>query len=114
MPRTALTVREVVLAGVTMGEVSVDAANGMSFSNIGNETIFYMRTAGTVITVTFRVPAKVKGLTITDVVVVMGATASLLIGPFPSEIFNQVDGTVYVDFSVATNGTCSAIHTAKL
>jgi len=113
MARTALTVNEVVRAGVAF---SPSAANvdGHSLANDRNAALFlYVNNgSGSSVTVTIQTPGTVDGLAVADRTVAVAAAAEKLIGPFPSGVYDQSDGAVYVDFSAVTSVTVAAFKIA--
>lgn len=52
-------------------------------------------------TVTVQTPNSVDGLAVTDLTASVGATKQHVIGPFPTTVYNQADGTIQVTFSAA-------------
>lgn len=115
MPRTVLTVNEVVETGLTL---SASAANvdGHSLVNTDRNTVLFLYAnngSGSPINVTVQTPGTVRGNAIADVVVAVAAGAERLIGPLPASFYNQADGTVYVDFSDVTSLTVAGLKIAK-
>ncbi|MFD3165476.1 hypothetical protein [Herpetosiphon sp. NSE202] len=52
-------------------------------------------------TVTVQTPGTMSGLAIADATATVGANKQQAIGPFPTTLFNQADGTIQVTFSAA-------------
>lgn len=106
MARAALTVTKITRAGVAPpAQQNSDATNDHYIP--GNDgTIFLEVTnvnAGEQ-DVTIITPGTVDGNAIADLVVpVPGSSAVRLIGPFPPAIYNQADGSVYVDPEISTD-----------
>jgi len=75
-------------------------ADGHKFANDGNT---YVRVAKSSSTgdITFQTPKTILGLALAELVVNIGTSDEVLIGPFPTNIFNQPDGMVYVDYESA-------------
>lgn len=111
MARTALTVQEIVRSGLTP---SYSAANvdGHSLPNSGKE-MFHVKSGGTGVTVTIQTPGTVDGQAVADRTVVLGTSTERMIGPFPPSIYNQSDGTVYIDFSQVATITCGAFRNSS-
>jgi len=107
MARTALTVQEVTLSGLSP-TFSAANADGNSFANDG-DTFLYVKNGGaSSITVTIITPAKEQGVDIEDITVTIAASGEKMIGPFPRRLFNYTDG-VHVDYSAVTSVTVAAI-----
>lgn len=68
--------------------------------NSGHERLLIKKGAGTV-DVTITTPLTVNGLAVADRVVAVAASKDVVIGPFSPNIYNDSDGKVKVDFSVA-------------
>ena len=108
MARTALTVQEISLAGITPSYAAAEA-DGNSFANDG-DVLLQVKNAGSEITVTIQTPMKVGGVDVAEVTVTIPATTGdKMVGPFDPTIFNQSAGVVYVDYSAVTTVTVAAI-----
>lgn len=102
MARTELTVETIDIDGAFRAAVAGDVANGNMFDNAGGVLVIAENTDGAnPHTVTIVTPKQVGGLDIEDPVVTVAASATALIGPFPSGTFNQPSGAdagkVYLD-----------------
>lgn len=112
MARTALTVQAISLAGLTPTFNAAMAVDGNSFKNDGNVIIDVKNGSASPITVTIQTPAKVQSIDLAEIVVTVPATTGdKVIGPFDPSLFNQADGSVYVDFSSATTVTIAVFRT---
>lgn len=110
MARTVLSVQPIVRTGLTPSFTS-SASAGMSFPNDGRTFIEVKNTSGSAATVSIDVPGTVDDLAVTDRTVSVGATTGdKMIGPFPTSVYNQADGSVYVDFSHVTSLTIAALR----
>jgi hypothetical protein len=109
MPRTLLATTDTTLAGVAVTYGAADAANGNYFVNTGEQLLHVKNGSGASITVTVvSVPCS-HGRT-SDVTVTVPASGDRIIGPFPNELFNQVDtNQVNVNFSAGTSVTVAVI-----
>jgi len=108
MARATLTVQEISLAGITPSYTAAEG-DGNSFANDG-DVFLQVKNAGSEITVTIQTPAKVGGVDVEEITVVVPATTGdKMIGPFEPTIFNQSGGVVYVDYSAVTSVTVAAI-----
>ncbi len=96
-------------AGAQLPSVAVDAGLQHSFANTGKELLLVVTTT-TAVTPTFQIPKTVDGQAITPLPATAISTSKVaVLGPFPPEIYNQADGRVYIDFSVATGVTIGVI-----
>ena len=103
MARVVNTVQQIAIAGIAPSFSAGDQPNGHEFANDGNVYLEVKNTGGAPITVTIQAPAKFGGVSLTNPTVsVPATTGDRLIGPFPTRIFNQAAGTVYVDLSSST------------
>lgn len=96
--RAILTVGQIVRAGLAKqaGTVGV-IPDGHKFANDGQTYVRITKTTSSG-DVTFRTPKKVIGLDLEELVVTFQTDDVKLIGPFPTNVFNQPDGYVYVDY----------------
>lgn len=112
---TVLAIQDAVVTGL---EATYSAANadGHSVANEAGDVILNVKNgSGGDITLTFATPAKVGGLAIEDPTCVVTAGEERLCGPFRTDLFNQVSGTlkgVFVTFSGVTDLTIAAIRAA--
>lgn len=103
MARTALTVDTVTTAGVVLA-TDTGIADGHSFANSDGDVILYVSNGdATARDITIQTPGTVAGKgtssePIAERTVEVGAGAIKFIGPFAPSIFNQADGSVYVDY----------------
>lgn len=112
MPRTALSIQDIVATGLTPAYTSANAA-GHSVSLADGERVFIQvkNADSSGITVTCVTGGTVRGVAIADVTVSVGAnTGDKMIGPFPQYPYAQTDGTLSVDFSAVTSVTCAAFR----
>lgn len=98
--RALLTPTDITRAGVAVpAETAGVAADGHKFANDGNVFLLVRNASTTTARVlTVQTPGTVDGLAIADLTVSIPATLSRYIGRFPSGIYNQADGMVYVDY----------------
>lgn len=107
MARTDIPVVDSDHGGVDLTtEVSSDATNDHSFDNPDGRTLLLIRNtnAGSV-TVTV-LTSKTYGdppIALEDEAIVVPTGKTYTAGPFSTGIFNQTDGKVYVDVTVATD-----------
>jgi len=104
---TALTVQQTTRAGLTPSYAAANV-DGHSIPNTGAE-ILHIKTVGTACTVTIPIPGTVDGQAVTSKTVVIGTSSERMIGPFPTNTYNQADGSVHFTFSAVTAVTCAAI-----
>lgn len=78
-------------------EVAGDVANDVALPNDGL-TKLYARNAGAGSHVlTFRTPGTVRGLAIAEDTVTIVAGAHAILGFFDRDLYNQPDGSIYID-----------------
>jgi len=112
MPRTALTVQQILIDGIAPSFVAGDAVNHHSFSNTGEELLEVKNTGGAPVTVTIKANGvKVGGVLVPDVTVSVPATTGVkMIGRMDPSVFNQAGGLVNVDLSSGTGITIAAFR----
>ncbi len=100
-----IAVTDIVRGGTAQTLTASDETDGHRFPNDGRTLIAVINTAGAT-TFTFITPGTVDGLAVTDrdEVIPINAVGEFY-GPFPPGIYNQPDGTVFID--VDTEATCS-------
>lgn len=109
MARTALTVLQVARTGLTPAYTAGNV-DGHSIVNDGRVCTHVKNGSGSSINVTVQTPGTVDGLAVSDLVVAVPAGQERMIGPFPPGVYNQADGTVYVDLSAVTTVTLAAVR----
>lgn len=88
--------------------VATGAGNGHTFENEGHLTFVSVRNGGTPMNLTIFIPFTVDGQAVTDQVYAIGANTDYLLGPFPTQWYNQADGTVRMNTDNAADGTYAA------
>lgn len=112
MARTALVPQQIVRTGLTPVFTAANVL-GHSVANDGHVMLEVKNGSASPINVTVQTPGTVDGLAISELVVVVPATSGdKMIGPFPPGIYNQPDGTIYVDFSDVTTVSVAAVRMA--
>src|SRR3989304_9617914 len=88
------------------------AAGGDQFPNDGPLTFFHMKnTNGAGRTVTFATSKTVEGLAVADLAVALAATTGdVMVGPFPAEYYNDINGMVQVTYPADAGVTVAAIR----
>lgn len=113
MARTALTVQNVALTGLAVSYVAANA-DGHAVANDGNVALHVKNTGGGACTVTVTATGKMAGVSLVNPAVsVPATTGDRMIGPFDTTEFNQMDGSVYVDYSTTSGVTVAAIRLPK-
>jgi len=109
MARTAINYQQVVRTGL---EETLEAANvdGNKIANDGRILLHVKNGGASPITVTVQTPGTVDGLSVSDMTIVVTNAEERFIGPFPPGIYNQSDGSVYVDYSAVTSVTVAALR----
>ena len=108
MAKTALAVQTVSRAGIT-GSFTAANADGHYIANTEANFFLHVKNGGgSSITVTIETAATVDGLAVADRAVTVANGSEKMIGPFPPNIYNQDDGSVWVTFSAVTSVTVAA------
>lgn len=96
--------------------VTADGTNQHSFANTGEKVLLLIKNAHTSPhAVTIKRPATIDGATLADLSITVANGAEAIVGPFPASIYNQTDGTVYVDVpATPTALTLAAIRLGSL
>ena len=110
MARTDLTVQQIVRTGLEAVYAAADGSNQNAFANDGRTFLRVVNGGGSPINVTIDTPGSVDGLAVSNLVVAVTNAEDRLIGPFPTNIYNQSDGKVYVDWSAVTSVTVAALR----
>ncbi len=109
---TAITVQEIVVAGITPTYGAADAA-GNTVANDGN-VFLHVKNSGVETTLTITTPGTVGGVAIADPTVTIPATTGdKMVGPFDPTIFNGSGGTVALAWSQVTGITIAAIKLTR-
>jgi hypothetical protein len=109
MARTEVSHQQIVPTGLEQTYASAHT-DGNKFSNDGHMFLHVKNGAGAPINVTIQTAALYEGLAVADVVVAVTNGEERMIGPFPVNIYNQVDGMVYVDYSSVTTITVAVLR----
>lgn len=111
MTRAALTVQQVIRDSSGLTPVyGAPAQTDLAIANNDGRIFLHVKNSNAATrTVTVATPGQVGGLDIADLVATIPAnTGDKLLGPFPPDLFNQADGSLYVDVS-ATAGLTLAV-----
>ena len=113
MARTDLPVTNIIRTGVGNPGTLVagDETLNHEFVNDGRTIIAVLKTGGACI-MTFQTPGTVDSKDIAQLLITPGvhATKVTMIGPFPPSIYNQTDGTVYIDIDDETTFSLGAFR----
>ena len=101
MAEVALTVYEVSRSGRVMTLTAANSASGQEFANDGRTFLIVKNASGTTISVSVEYQEQLDGGLVTPGSLQSGVAggASELFGPFPSELYNDGDGNVEVDYT---------------
>lgn len=90
--------------GLTPSYGAVDQVNGNAFINTGREFVHVKNINPAQRTLTVLTPATLDGLAVAELLATIPADdGDKMIGPFPPQIYNQVDGKVYLDWSASAD-----------
>jgi hypothetical protein len=109
MARTDITAQQIVRTGLEETFIAA-TADGQMFANDGRMILHVKNGAGAPINVTIQTPGSVDGLAIAEQVVAVTNGEERFIGPFPTNIYNQADEKVYVDYSSPTTVTVAVLR----
>lgn len=104
MSRIDVPITQITTAGVTPpAQVTGDPVNGHELAlNDGHVFIEVVNAdAAATHNVTVETPRQIEGLDVAEVIVTVGKSATSLIGPLPSAVFNQSTGKVNIDVADA-------------
>lgn len=105
MARTALTIKVPTSSGVIIiggsADVAGDVANGNSFQNDGSVIMTLRNTGGSTRTLTIQTPLSIDGIVVPPVVLSVPTAATKICAPLPVRLFNQSDGSVWINASHA-------------
>jgi uncharacterized membrane protein len=114
MPRAALTVKTLSRTATNISaanKATIALADGVYFSNSGKEFLYLENIHTSDVVVTIQTGKTVDGLAVAEKTVTLKETGVagdiVLIGPFPTDVYNQSTGLVYVD--VATDAVIKII-----
>jgi len=115
MARTELTVYTLTRAGIptTAAYMTAAIADGHSFVNDGSTFIVVSNASGSPVTATVLTPGNVDGNAIADLSITVPASGRVNSGTFPKSVYNQSDGSTYVDYSATTGVTIMVIRIPK-
>lgn len=105
-----LTVTSVGRAGTNLTTLATAAAGGGdSFANTGSEYLYIANGAGSSITLTLVMQATTDGQAITNKTVTVTNAERMLVGPFPTALYNDANSRMNVTYSSATTITVAAL-----
>lgn len=106
-----LIVKVISRAGLNLDtdDVAADVA-GDKFPNTGAEFLYVNNANASSRTLTLTTPNTVDGQAVGDRQVTVPGLTKMLIGPFPKNIYNDVDDKVAVGYSAVTDVTVAAVR----
>ena len=113
MSRVALTIQQITRnANGLSVTFAAPASTQLSIpSNDGRMYLELKNTGSATQTVTVQTPGTVSGLAIAELTAEVPITSGdKIIGPFPPALFNQSDGSVYVDLTATTTMTIALLR----
>ena len=117
MVRTVLTVADIIRDGLLVASVAGDSANGHSFDNTGENIFLHVIKGATGnVVVTILSPVVIDSENVPDKVVTVAVDTEQFIGPFPKELYEQldvdedVDRSILIDLDISTNVTIAAVR----
>lgn len=113
MPRADFTNQQIDrVSGIvpTYAAAQAPGSGSNAFLNNGRTFIHIKNGGASPITATFQTPIDVNGLAVADLAITIANGAEKMVGPFETNIFNQSDGKVYVDWSAVTSVTAAVFQ----
>jgi hypothetical protein len=108
MPDTRIAVQKIVVAGLTPVQTGSLTATTMDyvFKNNGKVLVHAIKAGAGDCVITFTTPKEVQGLAVANpTVTVVATTGDKLIGPFPTDVYNDANGDAKMTFSEITGLT---------
>ena len=110
MARTLVSALQTdVGTGALSASNPANSVGGNNFANNGEVMLAVINGGASPSTVTFTTVAKYQGFALTNPAPVVTNGTTRYFGPFDPSVFNQTDGTVWVDFSYTTSVTIIVI-----
>lgn len=116
MARVALTLLTADRDGISVADAALTAAiaDGHSFVNDGRTVLLLQNTNAATRTITVQTPVTVDGLAVAELTITLPATTGRIItATFPRTVYNQSDGSVYIDYSATAGVLVAAIKIPK-
>ncbi len=108
--RAEVAVQQIARTGLNPAYIPAVPADGHKFNNTGREFLHVKNGAVSPITVTIQTPGLVDGLAVAELTVAVPNAGERMIGPFPTNIYNQAGNMVYVDYSSETSVTVAVLR----
>lgn len=103
MPRTQVVPQSIQRAGAIPTYNPATVTDGDSFVNDGRTWVHVKNGSASPVTLTIAVPQTVDGLDVADRTVSVAAGAEKVIGPFPTTTYNQIDSSVWLNWSAVAD-----------
>jgi len=116
MARGVLTVIAADRDGVSVADAALTAAvsDGHSFTNDGQTVLLCQNTNASARTVTVVSTQTVDGLAVADLAIVVPATTGRMVtATFPRTVYNQTDGSVWINYSATADLKVAAVRIPK-
>lgn len=104
MARETITPSQLVSGGVAFSPVAVQT-DGNAFPNTGNQLFYIKNGNGSTIVVTIQTPLTIAGIALAEVTKSLLTTEEWVFGTFPTHIFNQSNGEVWIDYDISASVT---------
>lgn len=117
MARLDLTIRQLSKSGpvdIVALEQTPNATDSAMFANDGNTFLYARNTGSGAHVLTFPTPVTVNGLDVADHTVTIAAGKTAILGPFPTNIFNQQSGPDVGKVYVNIDGTKTEVKLVAL
>ena len=104
MARVTLTPSILSVNGVVFSPVAAET-DGNAFPNTGNQLFYIKNGSGGNVVVTIQTPLTVVGLAVAEATRTLATTEEYVFGVFPTHVFNQSNGEVWIDYDIVTSVT---------
>lgn len=104
MARVTIVPSQMIPGGVAFSPVAAEI-DGNAFPNTGNQLFYVNNGGGGSVILTIQTPLTIEGLAVAEVTKTLLTTEEWVFGTFPTHIFNQSNGEVWIDYDGVTSVT---------
>ena len=104
MARVTITPSQLVVGGVAFSPVAAQT-DGNAFPNTGNQLFYVNNGGGGSVVLTIQTPFTAGGLALAEATRTLAAGEEYVFGVFPTHLFNQSNGEVWIDYDGVTSVT---------
>lgn len=107
MARVTLTLAQMLPGGVELDPVAAET-DGNAFVNTGNQWFYVLNGGGGNLLVTIRTPRTIDGNEVAEITKTLAATESWIFGVFRTDVYNQSNSEVWIDYDGVASVTVQA------